>query len=441
MSDYWMKLSFLLGGELMQLKEEGCDVSAYKKRVAACNDQTPIAEILSLYDELSALRPQPDFPFEEPSDLEGIKKVCPKFQPLPVQKYSDEELHDHFLGAWLGRCAGCTLGKPVEGMTHDQIKTYLKAANAYPLKDYVPLINPFPEGLQLLPCSADTTEGNINYMSRDDDIDYTMIGLHVMEQFGPTFTAADVAETWLNLLPYQMVFTAERIAYRNLINEMPIPQTAVFRNPFREWIGAQIRSDGFAYAAAGMPEVAAEFAFRDASISHIKNGIYGEMFFAALEAAAFATDDIYELIKIGLGQIPEKSRFNKMVNQILEWRRLYSDWQSTWNCINKEFGKYFWVHTLNNAAIVLTGLLYGEGDLEKTLGISVMCGWDTDCNGATAGSIIGAMKGTKALPSKWIEPFQDTVHSAIMGFDGEKISELALRSWKTYQAVKLYVKK
>jgi ADP-ribosylglycohydrolase len=438
MTEFWMKLPFLLNSELAQLEEEGCDVSSFKARVAACNEQTAVKDMLSLYDELSVLKPGPEFPFEEPSDLEGIKKASPKQPSFHAAKRSDEEMKDHFLGAWLGRCAGCTLGKPVEGMTHDQVEIYLKAAGAYPLADYVPMIHPYPENAPLLPCSADTTKGNISYMSRDDDTDYTLIGLSVMEHYGPKFTSADVAETWLNLLPYQMVFTAERIAYRNLVNEMPIPESAVYQNPFREWIGAQIRSDGFAYAAAGMPETAAEFAFRDASMTHVKNGIYGEMFFAAVEAAAFATKDIHELIQIGLAQVPEKSRFTKMVNQVLEWSSKNPDWQTTWNMITREFGKYFWVHTLNNAAIVLTSLLYGEGDLGKTIGIAVMCGWDTDCTGATAGSIIGAMHGAKALPGKWVDPFQDTMHSAIMGFDGAKISDLALRSWKTYTTVKQY---
>lgn len=440
MADFWMTLSFLLNSELSQLEQAGCDISAYKGKVSSIDDETPTAEVLSLYDELSTLKPTPDFPFKEPSDLESIKKASPKSKPIPEKKYSDEELQDHFLGAWLGRCAGCTLGKPVEAMTHDQIKAYLESADAYPLKDYVPLKEPLPE--QLIPCSwDDTTKGNIKYMSRDDDIDYTLIGLYVMEKFGPSFTSADVGETWLNLLPYQMVFTAERIAYRNLVNEMPIPQTAAYHNPFREWIGAQIRADGFAYAAAGMPDIAAEYAFRDASLSHTKNGIYGEMFFAAMEAAAFVVDDIHELIDISLSYIPEKSRFAKMVHQVVEWHQTDSDWEVTWKRIEENFGHYFIVHTINNAAIVLASLLYGEGDLENTLGISVMCGWDTDCNGATAGSIIGAMKGAKALPGKWIDPFQDTVHSAITEFNGAKISELALRSWKTYQNTKNFMGK
>jgi ADP-ribosylglycohydrolase len=435
-----MKLPFLLNSELSQLEEEGCDVSAYKTQVAALTDETPLSDLLALYDELSALKPAAEFPFVEPSDLEGIRAARPAHQPQPVQKHSDEELKDHFLGAWLGRSAGCTLGKPVEGMGYEQIKAYLKAAGAFPMTNYVPKLDPYPDGLSLLPCAEDTTLGNITYMSRDDDTDYTMIGLKVLEQYGPQFTSADVGETWLNLLPYQMVFTAERLAYRNLVNEMAIPQTAVYRNPFREWIGAQIRSDGFAYAAAGMPETAAEFAFRDASFTHVKNGIYGEMFFAAVEAAAFATSDIQELIQIGLGQVPEKSRFNYMVHQVLDWHKQYANWEDTFACIQKEYSKYFWVHTLNNAAIVLTALLYGEGDLEKTIAISVMCGWDTDCNGATAGSIIGAMLGAKALPAKWVAPLNDTMHSAIMGFDGTKISDLALRSWKTYQTVKQHLK-
>jgi hypothetical protein len=141
MTDFWMKLPFLLNCELMERGEEGCDISSFKERVSACNDQTLLNEMVALFDELSHLQPQPGFPFEEPSDLEGIKQAHPKFQPPLIQKKSDEELKDKFTGAWLGRCAGCTLGKPVEGIPCDQIEGYLRAAQVYPLTDYVTLNN------------------------------------------------------------------------------------------------------------------------------------------------------------------------------------------------------------------------------------------------------------------------------------------------------------
>ncbi len=306
MTDYWMTLPFLIMIEMMQLEEEGCDISAYKAQAAAFNDQSSTAEMLAFYDKLSTLTPTADFPYSEPSDLEGIRAARPANRPEIRLDLSDEALQDRILGAWLGRSAGCTLGKPVEGLTRAQIETYLKAAGAYPLTDFVPLIDPLPEGVELHPSYPDTVKGKISYMSRDDDTDYTILGLHILEKYGPNFTSTNVGEAWLDSLPYQMVFTAERIAYRNLVNEIPVPMAARTRNPFREWIGAQIRADGFAYAAAGMPETAAELAFRDAAVSHVKNGIYGEMFTAALISAAFTTNDIHTADPGGTGADPRE---------------------------------------------------------------------------------------------------------------------------------------
>jgi ADP-ribosylglycohydrolase len=436
MTDFWMKLPFLLMIELMQREEEGCDVTPFRAEVAALTDASTPAEILALYDRISALQPVPDFPYEEPSTLDLIRQASPAKRALPAFTLSEEALKDRILGAWLGRCAGCTLGKPVEGLTRDQIETYLKAAEAYPLNDYIPLIDPLPEGVELHPSFVDTVRGKIAYMSRDDDTDYTILGLHILEKFGPGFTSDDVSETWLNTLPYNMVFTAERIAYRNLCNDIFAPASASTRNPFREWIGAQIRADGFAYAAAGLPEAAAEFAFRDAAVSHVKNGIYGEMFAAAVISAAFLTDDLEEMIRIGLDQIPQRSRFAEMVTQVLQWSKENPDWETTWNNIAHSYGKYFWAHTLNNAAIVLMALLYGNGDLEKSISIAVMGGWDTDCNGATVGSIVGAWKGAAALPVSWTGQMNNLMHSAVGGFDKTRITDLALRSWQSSQAVR-----
>ncbi len=435
MTDFWMKLPFLLRAELEQLGQEGVDVSTFKEEIAGLNEKTPQASLLALYDSLSELRPAETFPYIEPSDLEGIRQARAQNTQPNAPHLPEEVLRDHILGAWLGRCAGCTLGKPVEGFTLEQVETYLKAANAYPLADYLPLIDPLPAGVQLHPSFVDTVRGRIQYMSRDDDTDYTIMGLHVLEKYGPSFTSEDVGEAWQNMLPYNMVFTAERVAYRNLVNEIPVPRSAWFRNPFREWIGAQIRADGFAYAAAGRPRLAAELAFRDAAISHVKNGIYGEMLAAAMIAKAFVTTDVSQIIQAGLDEIPQKSRLAEAVRQVVLWKKECSTWEEIFERVSRAYSNYFWVHTINNAAVVLIALLYGEGDLARSIAISVMAGWDTDCNGATVGSILGAMLGAKALPQDWVGQFNDTMHSAVFGFDQARISDLAERSFKTFQAV------
>jgi hypothetical protein len=83
---------------------------------------------------------------------------------------------------------------------------------------------------------------------------------------------------------------------------------------------------------------------------------------------------------------------------------------------------------VNNAALMAAALLWGDGDYSRTVGLAVQGGWDTDCNGATAGSAFGAMHGTDLLPSRWVDPLNDMFRSAIMGFDNSMLSDLATRT-------------
>jgi ADP-ribosylglycohydrolase len=265
-------------------------------------------------------------------------------------------------------------------------------------------------------------------MPRDDDIDFTILGLHVLEQYGVDFTSDDIAAVWLTHLPYKKVYTAERVAYRNLVNGLAPPQTATFRNPYREWIGAQIRADAYGYIAPGLPEAAASLAHRDASLTHVKNGIYGEMFVAAMVAAAFSVEDVQVVVQVGLSEIPVRSRLAEAVRKVQCLHAEYPKWEDGWEAVNRGFGGYSWLHTINNAAAVVLALLYGEGDFERSITIAVMSGWDTDCNGATVGSIIGAMKGASAISAKWVEPLKDRIRSDVTGYDNARISDLAQRT-------------
>jgi ADP-ribosylglycohydrolase len=177
-----------------------------------------------------------------------------------------------------------------------------------------------------------------------------------------------------------------------------------------------------------LPEKAAELALKDARLSHTKNGIYGEMMVAAMIAAAFVTDDIDRIVDIGLSEIPAESRLAEAIRDTVKWTKNDSDWERTADRIAAEFGHYQGCHTITNAAIVVLGLVAGQLDFGKTIAISVMAGFDTDCNGATAGSIVGTILGAKAIPEKWTAPLNDTIHSAINEVSQARISELAERT-------------
>lgn len=420
-------LQRLVHDEIIQRGEEGCDVTGFEEELAqVLPGDVDTLEIL--YNALDRLEPRPDFPYHEPSTLDSIRAARPEGPRRMMMPHDEDTLFDRIYGAWLGRCAGCSLGKPVEGWPRERIRRYLELADAYPLDDYFPVIEPFPEGLALHDNYRETARGYIHYMARDDDIDYTILGLYYLEHFGPEFTADDVADTWLSHLPFHMVYTAEREAYRNLVNGIRPPDSARYRNPYREWIGAQIRADAFGYACPGWPEKAAELAFRDAVVSHVKNGIYGEMWAAACISAALVNDDIWEVLEIGLSEVPANSRLTETVRDVMEWYRSGMDWEACRDEIEEKYGHYHGVHTLNNTAVITMALLYGDGDLEDSISIAVMSGWDTDCTGATTGSIVGALQGAKALPAKWVEPLNDRVTSYVIGYFDNRISELARRT-------------
>ncbi|MBM3497377.1 MAG: ADP-ribosylglycohydrolase family protein [Armatimonadetes bacterium] len=424
-----------LRAEVAQLREEGCDAEVLVNELA-CIEVSLERQAVSLYEaayrQVAELTPSPDFPYEEPSDLPAIRAARaagPRRLGAPGR-----DLDDRLLGAWLGRCAGCMLGKPVEGRTKAQIDALLAAAGEPALTDYFPAIPDAPPELHWHAPDNPMLRGNITHGVRDDDTDYTVIGLHYLEENGLDFTSQDVAHQWQQHLPYTCVYTAERVAYRNLVNGINPPESATFRNPFREWIGAQIRCDAFGYAAPGWPEKAAEFAFRDAAVSHVKNGIYGEMLFAAMIAAALVTRDLEAALDAALAEIPAQSRLHEAMVETRRFCAEESDWQAAWERINAAYGHYHGVHTINNAALVLMGLLYGarESDpalrYERAIALAVHGGWDTDCNGATAGSVMGALLGAEQLPAKWTSVLKDRLESIVVGLTDNRISDLARRT-------------
>ena len=423
-----LDLRDILPDELSQRRESGYDVEDLEATIRRASLNGSDAERERLLGELERRPLRSDWTYDEPSDWSAIQAALGSESGAKLPSPTDGDLTDRLAGAWLGRCAGCNLGKPVEGWSRDKIRRYLDASNAYPIEDYLPRLDPFPEGLTLNWCWPETTRGNIRFMARDDDTDYTILGLHVLEEHGFDFGPEHVAEEWQDHLPFTQTYTAERAAYRNLIHGYRPPETATFRNPYREWIGAQIRGDMWGYVSPGDPAEAARLAFNDASLSHTQNGIYGEMWASVLIACCFVIQDLKTAIDTSLAFIPERSRLAEAIRHVLELHAASRSWSETRDEIESRYGHYSFVHTINNSTIVTAALLWGQGDFSRTIGLAVEGGWDTDCTGATTGSIFGATFGAKALPSHWVDPLSDRIRSAIAGFDNSQISELVERT-------------
>lgn len=437
----------LLRDELRQRRDEGCDTAELSAQLAGLRDDH--ARLIALYERATLLEPRADFPYHEPDTLPEIEAARAtgatpaRMGLIPV----DETVADRIHGGWLGRCAGCALGKPLETTPFVEdppaVKRYLLAAGAYPLDNFVPQDAAACRsvGLAQLACPA-SQRGRICCMEPDDDLRYTIMGLDILERCGTTFATADVAAWWLQHLPAAHCFTAEEAVYRNLLllgaahepqalGETQWAQARTWLNPYREWIGAQIRADGWGLACPGDPARAAEFAWRDARLSHTRNGVYGEMFCAAMIATALTGDDPQQVVEGGLAMIPARSRLAEAIQQTIDQCRALGlaaeRFEEALAWLWQQFGHYPPVHTINNAAAVVTALLLGGRNFERVITIAVMAGWDTDCNGATAGCICGCLLGARALPAKWTAPLNDTLLSEIAGFHPIAISECARR--------------
>jgi len=434
--------------ELRQCLEEGRDLSTVEDLfehvqsldLEDLHNQRYAEELL---DQTISLPIKPDYKFNEPSDLNAIRAARPANRTiLPGLSLSDTVLEDKVYGAWAARCIGCLLGKPVEGWRRPRLWGYLKDLGRWPLSDFFRYDAARPEtvekySLNTRSCFAD----RVDSMPEDDDTNYTTTGLAILKKHGPGFTPTDVANFWLNDIPILHTCTAERVAYKNLVQLVPPPASAAFRNPYREWIGAQIRADFWGYSAPGNPELAAEFAWRDASISHVKNGIYGEMWAAAMISAAFVSNNILTIIRAGLDQIPANCRLSHAVEDVLEWHEIEVDYDTTVYRIHEMWNEdraHDWCHTISNAMIVTAGLLYGGGDYETTLCRAVQPCFDTDCNGATTGSILGIIHGRKALPGKWVDVINDTLHTGVAGYNTVKLADIARESLHVIETVADY---
>ena len=340
--------------------------------------------------------------------------------------------------AWQGRVSGCILGKPVEVLSfqqgHDGLITYLEGTGALPLRDYVPA----EDGSAVERVGRACCRGHISRAEPDDDINYTVIALIILEDCGAGFDVTDVARAWLRLLPAGTTWTAERAAYTTLLanmndefvngDEPGFDMAECSDNDYNDWIGAQIRADLYGWVCPGRPALAAELAARDASLSHRGDGIYGAMFVAALGAAIPASADLDTALDTALEQIPGDSAAAAAVafGRAIAGRDAVA-------ALHQHYAGLSPVHTLNNLALVVWALCSAEDDFGAAIGDAVAAGWDTDCNGATVGGLFG-LTG-KPIPASWTMPWDGRVGVSLAGHSELQLDDLVARTMAVAECI------
>jgi ADP-ribosylglycohydrolase/transcriptional regulator with XRE-family HTH domain len=414
--------------EIQQRLEEGYEVNNFQaslKELARPSKQ----RLYNLYRQVLSAPLRTDLPFSEPEDLAEIHASRPDGPRNAHLSVTSSSLYERVYGAWLGRIAGCVLGKPVQsGWSRSQVTRYLQLADSYPLVDYIPRVVPPLPGFEFKPEATGSFLGEIEGAHPDDDTDFSVLSLHILETYGLDFKTSDVATEWLGKITYFATYTTERAVYRNLVWNIHPDETATFVNPEREFIGARIRADVFGYIAPGNPELAASLAYRDAALSHTKNGIYSAMFTAAMISWAFVSQDVGEIVQVGLSEVPENCRLALAVRELINTMAEHKDWEVAYDHLLLKYGAYSPIHAINNTLWAVLALINSRGDFDRALGTAVVCGMDTGSNAASVGSIAGVIHGAGNIPVHWIEPLQDRLHSGVAYYSDNRISELARRT-------------
>jgi len=317
---------------------------------------------------------------------------------------SRDEYRSKVLGCWLGKNIGGTLGAPFEWYRGVNDVTYYTQELGG---------NPLP----------------------NDDLDIQLLWLIMLEEQGIHVNSSLMAEYWQSFVsPFWAEYGNAKI---NMQAGLIPPYTGMRNNYFKDSCGAFIRSEIWACIAPGNPRLAVRYAYEDASLDHGDGeGMYAEIFCAAMESAAFLVHDPATLIDIGLSYIPETCGIAKAVRCVVDMYHQGKPWLEARDEVLRQFrgsvffcdmsrisqddidkgladGKMGW-DAPSNIGILIIGLLYGEGDFDKSLCITVNCGEDTDCTAATLGSLFGIMHGVESIPEKWVQPIGRGIKTACL---------------------------
>jgi ADP-ribosylglycohydrolase len=313
----------------------------------------------------------------------------------------------------------------VEKIPREGIQEILQSSGQWPLTRYVTAVGVPDEVLGRWPWNRRSKPTSlrevIDGMPEDDDLNFAILALQLVEKHGNELTTEDVALAWLNDLPAGRVFTAERVAYRNLLEGVDPLLAALVRNPFREWIGAQIRTDVYGWVNPGDRTAAAQLALADARLSHTGAGVDGAIWVAAMSAAAVVLDNPVHAAKAALDVITPDGEIARAVTFGLELAEAPLD--EALDALHAQYGHLHWVHSVNNTA--LTAYALTAPDFGTGIGRAVMGGWDTDSAGATVGAVLGATLG---VPAEWAGPLDNRIATSLPGLNQVKIDELAART-------------
>ncbi|MBN2712628.1 MAG: ADP-ribosylglycohydrolase family protein, partial [Planctomycetes bacterium] len=285
-----------------------------------------------------------------------------------------DEYYNRIHGGWLGKCIGGTIGARFEGH-----------------KEWIEI-----EPDKLFP----------DKIPPNDDLDLQILWLDVLEKKGANFTSENLADAWLEGCWYP--FNEYGVFRRNWRLGIVPPVSGTFSNPF--WgtgMGCPIRSEIWGYVCPGKPDLAADFSYRDGCLDHTAQSVGAEMMWAAAASLAFTDFNIRSLIDRTIHYLPAGTPIEKLSRMAIDGYDAGKSHREVRDRILANAPCAEACDSQINVPFTVLGLLYGEGDLEKTLIYALNCGYDTDCTLATAGALLGQILGADRISKSLKKPIGD----------------------------------
>jgi ADP-ribosylglycohydrolase len=424
---------------LISLNEQGYDISLCREKIKNLPDSYDA--VISLAGDISKLPLKKDWAYREPINWDEIENEMDKKRKDVIAgkndlKYSSQKVEAAFLASVLG----CILGKPLEvAPTLAELKQAGMSCGEWPISDFIS--ERFLDALGKRHASwTDTTKEKISYVAPDDDLHYTIMGMINLENYGLKLDLDGVKNTWLNHQCMNFVWGPERhivswIAVNHLFEDDDpekhkpdgyyLKWSSIF-NPGSELCGAAIRADAYGYAFPGRPDLAAKYAYIDASFTHRRTGVYSAMFIASAIALMFAVDDPLLAFEGALKFIPQRSRFFYNTKLCLDFVRNSSSFDEAYQRIHQRFSEYGHCKVYQEIGTLINTLRFAEGIWDGVCK-QVMQGNDTDSFGCTAGSLLGAHFGLNMLPKDKLALFNDEIKVSLASFHEHSLSALAHR--------------
>ena len=328
-----------------------------------------------------------------------------------IRKISVEEYRDKMQAGWLGQMAGVGWGAPTEFKFNGMIIP----------EDQMPEWDP----------------GMINQQYQDD-IYVEMTFLKSLEDHGFDVTIRQAGIDFAN--SQYRLWHANFYGRNNLRSGIAPPYSGHPEyNSHADDIDYQIEADYSGLIAPGMPQTVIELGDKFGRLMNYGDGVYGGQFVGGMYAEAFFETDITKIVRAGLACIPEESQYAETVRDVLAWHRDNPEnWQETWQLIedkynlNPDYRKFscngtatdFNIDAKINGAYIVMGLLYGEGDMDQTIIISMRCGQDSDCNPSNAAGILATSLGMKNLPEKYTTGIDNTTKFSFTAYDFPSLIEV-----------------